>query len=103
MNAASRRLTGSRIFPCLATVAAVACGPGNSEVLIGLAAPLSEPRGESMRAGAELAVLEINDAGGIDGRPVRLVALDDSARTDVAIRVAQRVKRMYRRTPYVTY
>lgn len=42
-----------------------------------------------MLQAAELAVREINDRGGIRGRPLQLVVLDDSANADVTLRVAR--------------
>ena len=42
-----------------------------------------------MQRAAELAVKEINARGGLRGRPLALRIMDDSGRTDVAIRVAQ--------------
>ena len=62
---------------------------GGRPVVVGLAGPFSQPRGVSMQRAAELAVKEINARGGIRGRPMALRILDDSGRTDVAIRVAQ--------------
>lgn len=44
-----------------------------------------------MRRGAELAVREINAGGGIDGRLLELVMVDDSADTDHALRVARQL------------
>jgi branched-chain amino acid transport system substrate-binding protein len=49
-------------------------------IRIGLVAPLTGPSadfGSSVRQGAELAVDEINAAGGVLGRPLALVAKDD--------------------------
>ncbi len=69
----------------------VAISVGCSEqgpILIGLAGPISEDRGLSMRRGAELAVMEINSNGGIRGRELQLVVKDDSASTEGAVRVA---------------
>lgn len=57
-------------------------------IVIGLAGPFSEPRGESMKLAAQLAVNEINAAGGILGRRLALEALDDSAQTARAMAVA---------------
>lgn len=55
----------------------------SSAIEIGALAPLSRPgwveAGEHLLAGMELAVREINDAGGVDGRPLRLVARDTAA------------------------
>ena len=42
-----------------------------------------------MQRAAELAVREINARGGVKGRPLELRILDDSARPDVAIRIAR--------------
>lgn len=44
-----------------------------------------------MRLAAELAVREINDAGGVRGRRVELVVLDDSARVERAAEVARQL------------
>lgn len=59
-------------------------------MVFGLAAPLSESYGASMRQGAELARREINAEGGIRGRPLELRAADDSASPGRAIAVADR-------------
>ena len=58
-------------------------------IVIGLAGPFSQPRGVSMQHAAELAVKEINARGGVRGRQLALRMMDDSARPEVAIRVAQ--------------
>lgn len=53
-------------------------------VKVGLIAPLSgekEVFGRSLRNGVELAVSQINEAGGIGGRPVALVVADSVAAT----------------------
>jgi branched-chain amino acid transport system substrate-binding protein len=56
---------------------------------LGLAGPFSQPRGASMQHAAELAVKEINARGGVRGRQLTLRIMDDSARPDVAIRIAR--------------
>ena len=54
-----------------------------SSVQIGALAPLSRPgwveAGRHLLAGLELAVTEVNDAGGIAGRPLELVVRDTAA------------------------
>lgn len=54
-----------------------------SSVRIGALAPLSRPgwveAGEQLLAGLELGVSDVNDAGGIDGRPLELVVRDTAA------------------------
>lgn len=67
---------------------AAACGAPTGPVRIGLAGPFSDPVGAPMRRAAELAVSEINGAGGIDGRPIELVIRDDRGDPDTALRAA---------------
>lgn len=56
---------------------------GESAVRIGALVPLSPPgwveAGRHLLAGLELAVCEVNDAGGIAGRPIELVVHDTAA------------------------
>jgi ABC-type branched-subunit amino acid transport system substrate-binding protein len=56
---------------------------GGSSVQIGALVPLTRPgwleAGRHLRAGLELAVRDINDAGGIAGRPLELVVRDTAA------------------------
>jgi len=73
----------------LAPLALLACAHSEAPVLVGVAGPFTEPRGVSMRRSAQLAAQQINAAGGIAGRPIRLVFTDDSGSEDVAIRVAR--------------
>src|SRR6266850_5665290 len=75
----------------VAILALTACsrGGGRGAIVLGLAGPFSQPRGESMQRAAELAVKEINARGGVRGRPLELRIVDDSGRADIAIRVAQ--------------
>jgi branched-chain amino acid transport system substrate-binding protein len=64
------------------------CRPNRSPLLIGLAGPFTESRGQSMLLAARLAVREINDSGGVRSRQLRLVEENDSAQTTRAIAVA---------------
>ncbi|HUL03383.1 MAG TPA: ABC transporter substrate-binding protein [Gemmatimonadales bacterium] len=66
-----------------------ACSRQRGPIQIGLAGPLSDPRGVAMQHGAQLAVDEINAKGGVRGRLLQLRPLDDSASDDRATRVAQ--------------
>src|SRR5690606_959465 len=70
---------------------AFGCRNGAETVKIGLAGPFTDPIGAPMLRAAELAVAEINDRGGIDGRRVELVAFDDFGNADSAIAVATRL------------
>jgi len=62
---------------------------GGDSVVFGLAGPMEEGYGQTTRMGAELAVKEINAAGGIDGRKVELRIKDDQASAERAITVAE--------------
>ncbi len=59
---------------------------------VGLIAPLtggSADFGNSMRMGAELAVKEINEVGGYQGRPLELVIRDDMSQPDAGRKAAE--------------
>ncbi len=49
----------------------------------------SSPMGESMRNGIRLAVEEINNIGGINGKKIELIERDDEAKNDVGAKIAQ--------------
>lgn len=68
---------------------AAACGGDGEPIILGLAGPFSQPRGVAMERAARLAVGEINSRGGVRGRSLELLVLDDSARPDAALRVAE--------------
>ena len=59
-----------------------ACGGGSDggTIVIGTAGPYSEYSGDMTKKGVELAVAEINAAGGIRGRKIELLERDDSAK-----------------------
>jgi ABC-type branched-subunit amino acid transport system substrate-binding protein len=67
-------------------------GVTETEIVLGMASPLSganRERGHAMRAGVEAALAEANAAGGVHGRTLRLVAVDDGfepSRTLLAMR-----------------
>jgi len=65
-----------------------------SEVRIGLAAPLTGPRawaGEETRAGAEAAVHDLNDRGGILGEALVTVLVDDFCDPKQAVAAAKKL------------
>src|SRR4051812_8776738 len=66
----------------------LACDPSAEPIRIGLAGALSDPVGSPMKRAAELAVEQINAAGGIKGRPIELLERDDYADPDSAVFVA---------------
>lgn len=62
-------------------------------IKIGIACPLTgtdATYGELMKSGAEIAIKEINDAGGVNGQMLELVAMDDKNDPSEAALVAQR-------------
>jgi branched-chain amino acid transport system substrate-binding protein len=65
------------------------CGRSERPIYIGVAGALSDPIGEPMRRAAQLAIGEINAAGGVRGRPLALIERDDFANPDSAVRVAE--------------
>lgn len=81
----SRGVTKALIFPMVALLVASACGGGTSTgggskvTKIGLLAPLtgqSSADGQEMQRGAQLAIDEINAAGGVAGYKLQLVTGD---------------------------
>jgi branched-chain amino acid transport system substrate-binding protein len=62
------------------------------EILLGNVLPMSGPLktgGESSTEGSQLAVSEINAAGGVLGRQVRLITRDDEVRPTTALKMIQ--------------
>ncbi|HSE46602.1 MAG TPA: ABC transporter substrate-binding protein [Gemmatimonadales bacterium] len=66
----------------------VACGGKNKPIRIGLSLPLTDPAVLPMTRGADLALRQINEAGGVNGRPLELVRRDDFGEPDSAVQVA---------------
>ncbi len=87
----------SRLLSLLAGVALLAaCGSSSSDeesFRIGLEGPLSGSQqdvGEGMLRGAQLAADELNANGGIDGRTVEIVAIDDAADPATGVTAAEK-------------
>ena len=76
-------LGGSREGVKVASVVQPSAQPGavvQGEVLFGMAAPLTGPSkelGRAMKTGVDVAFAAANDAGGVQGRRLQLIALDD--------------------------
>jgi branched-chain amino acid transport system substrate-binding protein len=68
-----------------------ACHAEQKAVRFGLALSFNEEGVLPMRRGAELALKEINDAGGIDGTPLELIPANDYGDPDSAVAVAGRL------------
>lgn len=63
-------------------------------IKIGFHAPLTgfaASDGKSASIGAELAVEQVNAAGGINGRPLKLVVYDDQAKQELSITIANKL------------
>lgn len=63
-------------------------GIGDSTITLGMSAPFSGPNGaygKEMKEGALAYFAQLNAAGGINGRKVELVTLDDGYETDKAV------------------
>ncbi len=83
----------SRFIAASIVILALVVGyPARAEVLIGVAGPMTGTNawyGEQMQRGAEMAVADINAAGGILGQQVRLIAADDFCDPQQAVAAAQ--------------
>ena len=69
-------------------------GPAGADVLIGVAGPMTGKDawpGEQMQRGAELAVADINAAGGVLGQQVQLIPADDACDPQQAVAAAQKL------------
>src|SRR6202049_1476391 len=66
---------------CIAASAAQAQGVSSNTILLGQSAPLSgsnKSLGDDIRNGALAYFKKVNDAGGVNGRRIELVTLDDA-------------------------
>jgi len=89
----ARVRTALRLLPFLALAACGRGGGGGGKVTFALAGPLQQDYGVATRQGAELAVKEINAAGGIDGDSLVLLPKDDGADQHTAISIAAELVR----------
>jgi branched-chain amino acid transport system substrate-binding protein len=66
----------------------------HAEILIGLPAPYTGPNawmGEGIERGAEMAIADLNAAGGILGQPARLIKVDDYCVGEQAVAAANKL------------
>jgi branched-chain amino acid transport system substrate-binding protein len=75
------------LVTCL--VFAAGCSKGGDSYTVAAAGPWKEAYGVMSRRGIDLAVDEINRAGGINGAPLRILARDDEANGSRAAAIAQ--------------
>jgi branched-chain amino acid transport system substrate-binding protein len=69
-------------------------GPAWADVLIGMAGPITGKEawlGEQFQRGAELAVADINAAGGVLGQTVELITVDDFCDPEQAVAAARKL------------
>jgi branched-chain amino acid transport system substrate-binding protein len=79
-------------FGCVGAAIAQAPAPTGQPIRLGLIVPLSggsSDMGNSARVGAQIAVNEINQAGGYLNRPIELVIRDDKADNDTGLKMAE--------------
>lgn len=81
--------TAFRALAMLSAAALAACGGTGEPIVIGVAAPLKVTNGQSVQQAAQMAVEEINAAGGIGGRALKLELQDDDASESLGIEVAR--------------
>jgi len=82
-----------RLFAAVALALALAF-PAHGEVLIGVAGPMTGKlawTGNQLKRGAEMAVAQINAAGGVLGQQVRLTVADDFCDPQQAIAAAEKL------------
>jgi branched-chain amino acid transport system substrate-binding protein len=79
----------SKVVWTIALVALAACATNKSPYVIGAAGPWKQGYGLQNLQGVQLAVEEINQAGGIDGHPLRVIPRDDEGDGPTAARIAQ--------------
>ncbi|HZW11937.1 MAG TPA: ABC transporter substrate-binding protein [Noviherbaspirillum sp.] len=76
---------------------ALAQSTNEATIKIGVSGPFtggSSPMGLSMRNGIRLAVEEINNIGGINGRRIELIERDDEAKNDIGAKIAEEFTQM---------
>lgn len=107
MNPAHRPLKASMAAALALTGGLLFSAPAMAQdaVTIGAAAPLTGPRanlGRYFRQGVELAVDEINKAGGVLGKPLKVVFEDDQAdNPNVAINAVNKLLKVHKVTAFV--
>lgn len=97
--ALSGRALAALALPALLSLFAGSCARSAEPLELGVSFSLTDAAGkpdnygELSRMGAELALSEINDAGGIDGRPLRFRMVNDRGDDSTAITVADSLAR----------
>lgn len=79
----------SKAVPSLAFLALAACAASKPPYVVGAAGPWKQGYGLQNLQGVELAVEEINKAGGINGHPLKVISRDDEGDGTKAAKIAQ--------------
>jgi branched-chain amino acid transport system substrate-binding protein len=79
----------SKVVWSVALLALAACNSTKKPYIVAAAGPWKQGYGLQNLQGVELAVEEINNAGGINGHALRLVSRDDDGEGDKATKIAQ--------------
>ncbi|MDA8108643.1 MAG: ABC transporter substrate-binding protein [Betaproteobacteria bacterium] len=90
LRAAAKTATAAAALSALALAQPAAAAVAKSPIRIGVIAPFSAIDGASIVNAAKMATGEINAAGGIDGRPIKLYTYDDHASASDGVRAFQR-------------
>ncbi|HEX7184733.1 MAG TPA: ABC transporter substrate-binding protein [Thermoanaerobaculia bacterium] len=79
----------------LALLFSLGCGdrnvPASETIRIGVLAPFNTQPGEGIRNGIAMAVEEINAAGGVEGRPLQVIEINDEYSAEKTLRGYQRL------------
>lgn len=79
---------------CLIAILIVSVVPARADILVGFAGPITGPRawsGQQFQRGAELAIADINAAGGVLGQNLKLIVGDDASNLQQARAVARKL------------
>src|SRR3954454_12400181 len=95
------RVRAILLAAALATPIAVRAGAARADIPIAVVGPISVTAmtgqyaafGEEMMRGADMAVRDVNDAGGVAGQRLALKVVDDACDPDQAVRVAEELVR----------
>ncbi|HEX9218885.1 MAG TPA: ABC transporter substrate-binding protein [Gemmatimonadaceae bacterium] len=79
----------SKVVSSLALLALAACAVNKPPYIVGAVGPWKQGYGLQNLQGVELAVEEINKAGGINGHPLRVISRDDEGDGTKAAKIAQ--------------
>jgi branched-chain amino acid transport system substrate-binding protein len=83
------KTASTRALAALSVLLLAACAGEDAPIVLGVAGPMQASNGLSVKQAAEMAVDEINTAGGIDGRKLRLEIRDDEKSESKGIEVAR--------------